>query len=64
MLVLSRKLGESILIGDSVTVVIQRITATRVTVGIDAPLHVKIVREEIADTPAKEDDVTEGGDDA
>lgn len=49
MLVLSRKLGERILIGDQVAVTIVRIGPNAVRVGIDAPKEMNIVREEIAD---------------
>jgi len=44
MLVLSRKVGERIVIGDNVTVVINRIVGSRVSVGIEAPTDVRIVR--------------------
>ena len=48
MLVLSRKVGERIVIGDNVTVVINRIVGSRVSVGIEAPTDVRIVRGELA----------------
>ena len=47
MLVLSRKTGEQILIGDNVTVTIVRIGPNNVRVGIDAPDDVNIVRKEL-----------------
>ncbi len=47
MLVLSRKPGEKILIGDDVTVTIVRIGPNNVRLGIDAPRHLNIVREEL-----------------
>ena len=47
MLVLSRKVGEKLVIGDNVTVTINRISGNRVTVGIEAPGSVKIVRGEL-----------------
>lgn len=47
MLVLSRKVGERIMIGDNVAVVINRIAGNRVTVGIEAPDNVPIVRGEL-----------------
>ena len=56
MLVLSRKPGEEILIGDNVTLVVQRVSGSRVTVGIAAPEGVRVLRSEIAcRTPAKND---------
>lgn len=47
MLVLSRKLGEEILIGDSIKLVISRINGNRVTIGIAAPHNVHIKRGEL-----------------
>ncbi len=47
MLVLSRKAGESIKIGDEITVVIHRISGSRVTLGLDAPRNLRIIRGEL-----------------
>lgn len=47
MLVLSRKAGEKILIGDDIRVTICRIGPKTVRVGIEAPRGMNIVREEI-----------------
>lgn len=47
MLVLSRKPGERILIGDDVAITIVRIGPNNVRVGIDAPRDMNIVREEL-----------------
>lgn len=47
MLVLSRKPGERILIGDSVVVTIVRVTPNNVRIGIEAPRGLNIVREEL-----------------
>ncbi len=52
MLVLTRKLGESIRIGDDITVTVLQIKGGRVRVGIDAPLQVPVVRLELEGTPA------------
>ena len=48
MLVLSRKVGERILIGDEVAITVTRIGPNSVRIGIDAPPHLNIVREELA----------------
>lgn len=48
MLVLSRKRGEAIIIGDGVKVTLLDIRGDRVRIGIDAPEEVKVLREEIA----------------
>ena len=47
MLVLTRKLGESIAIGDSVKVRVIQIKGKQVRLGIDAPQDTKIYREEV-----------------
>jgi carbon storage regulator len=47
MLVLSRKTGERIRIGDNVTVTIVRIGPNNVRLGIEAPRDLNIVREEL-----------------
>lgn len=47
MLVLSRKPGERIMIGDEVTVTIVRIGPNNVRIGIEAPRTMNIVREEL-----------------
>ena len=52
MLVLSRKPGEKILIGDNVTVTIVRIGPNTVRIGIEAPRDVNIVREELQEPTA------------
>ena len=47
MLVLSRKSGERIHIGENITVTIVRIGPNNVRIGIDAPRDLNIVREEL-----------------
>jgi carbon storage regulator len=47
MLVLSRKPGERILIGNDVKITLIRIGPNSVRIGIDAPGHLNIVREEL-----------------
>ena len=47
MLVLSRKEGEKLVIGDNITLVISKISGNRVTVGIEAPADVKVFRGEL-----------------
>lgn len=47
MLVLSRKIGERIMIGDAVTVTVVRISGGGVRLGIEAPADMAVVREEL-----------------
>jgi carbon storage regulator len=47
MLVLSRKVGEEIMIGDEIRLVVNRVSGNRVTIGIKAPSDVHIVRGEL-----------------
>ena len=47
MLVLSRKVGQEILIGDNVRITITKVSGNRVTLGIEAPDHVRILRGEL-----------------
>lgn len=48
MLVLSRKPGERILIGDKIQITVVRIGPNTVRLGIDAPREINIVRDDIA----------------
>lgn len=47
MLVLSRKTGERILIGDKITITVVRISGGGVRIGIEAPEELAVVREEL-----------------
>lgn len=47
MLILSRKMDESILIADSITIKVISIDKGVVKLGIDAPPHVRILRSEL-----------------
>jgi carbon storage regulator len=56
MLVLSRKVGERILIGDQIAVTVVRVTNGGVRIGIDAPPDLPVVREELKDAITTVDD--------
>ncbi len=47
MLVLSRKVGERILIGDEIAVTVVRVTGGGVRIGIEAPAEMAVIREEL-----------------
>jgi carbon storage regulator len=47
MLVLSRKVGERIHVGDNIVLEIRRITGNRVTLALEAPRDVRILRGEL-----------------
>ncbi len=48
MLILTRKLGESIIIDDNIKVTVVDINNQQIKLGIDAPKHITINREEVA----------------
>ncbi len=50
MLVLSRKVGERILIGDQIAVTVVRITGGGVRIGIEAPAEMPVIREELKES--------------
>ncbi len=54
MLVLSRKVGEKILIGDNIAVTVVRVAQGIVRLGVEAPKELPIVREEIRDQLSQE----------
>ena len=47
MLVLSRKVGQQLVIGDNIRITINRVGGSRVTLGIEAPDDVRVVRGEL-----------------
>lgn len=49
MLVLRRREGESILLGDRIEVLVIEIAASRVKLGIRAPVEVEVTRKEVAE---------------
>ena len=61
MLVLSRKEGEKLVIGDNVVITVNRIAGNRVALGIEAPRDVSIVRGELKPRVSKSDTTTERG---
>jgi len=47
MLILTRKVGETVVIGDNVTVAIIGVKGSQIRIGINAPKDVTVHREEI-----------------
>ncbi|HEY0249484.1 MAG TPA: carbon storage regulator CsrA [Gryllotalpicola sp.] len=54
MLVLTRKIGESVVIGENITVTVIDVKGDTVRVGIDAPREVSVKRSEILEQIAAE----------
>ena len=54
MLILTRRIGEKIVIGDDVTITILGVKGNQVRVGIEAPREVQVHREEIYQRILKE----------
>ena len=48
MLVLTRRPGEKVVVGDGITVTVVEVTGNKVRVGIDAPDQVRMLRGEFA----------------
>lgn len=59
MLIFTRKVGESFMIGDDIKVTILDKNFTRVRVGIDAPRGTSVHREEIYDKIKKQEHLAE-----
>ena len=61
MLILTRRVGEAMKLGEDITVTVLGVRGNQVRIGIDAPKSVSIQREEIY-SPAITDQPPENGD--
>ena len=56
MLILTRRIGESLRIGDNITVTVLSVSGMQVKIGIEAPKDVTVDRQEIYEKRIKEED--------
>ena len=56
MLILTRRVGETLMIGDQVTVTVLGVKGNQVRIGINAPKDVSVHREEIYQRIRRDDD--------
>jgi len=57
MLILTRRVGETLMIGDEVSVTVLGVKGNQVRIGVNAPRNVSVHREEIYDRIRRESDV-------
>ena len=60
MLILTRRVGETVMIGNDVTVTVLGVKGNQVRVGVNAPRDVAVHREEIFERIKREEQAEEG----
>ena len=63
MLILTRRQGETLMVGDEITVTVLSVKGNQVRIGVEAPKHVPVHRKEIWDRIQKEKADGEAGGD-
>ena len=60
MLILTRRIGETLMVGDEVTITVLGVKGNQVRIGVNAPKDVAVHREEIYQRIQREKDSDEG----
>jgi len=61
MLILTRRVGETLMIGDDVTVTVLGVKGNQIRIGVNAPREVAVHREEIYDRIQAENEAKKNG---
>ncbi len=62
MLILTRKIGESIVIGDDIVIKVVETGKNSIRIGIDAPKEITVLRQEVFESIQRENILSSKGD--